>query len=72
VDDGGSTQTIMTQFTLPPEVAAANEILLTMKTALGSLGVRSSLSNSKQYRLVPPVDDVRLDAGANYTDGCVR
>jgi len=29
---------MMTQFTLPPEVAAANEILLTMKTALGSLG----------------------------------
>lgn len=37
--DGG---TVMTQYTLPPEVAAANEILLTMKTALGSLGVRTS------------------------------
>jgi len=34
--DGGGT--IITQFTLPPEVAAANEILQTMKTALGALG----------------------------------
>jgi hypothetical protein len=47
-DGGGSTQTIMTQFTMPPEVAAANDILLTMKAALGSLGVRSFPSGSIQ------------------------
>jgi len=37
-DGAASTQTTWTQFTLPPEVAAANEILLEMKTKLGSLG----------------------------------
>jgi hypothetical protein len=47
-DGGGSTQTIMTQFTMPPEVAAANDILLTMKAALGSLGVRWFPSGSIQ------------------------
>lgn len=35
VDGGG---TVMTQYTLPPEVASVHEIILTMKTALGALG----------------------------------
>jgi len=49
--DGGSTQTILTQFTLPPEVATANEILLTMKAALSSLGMTFDSMGAQTARM---------------------